>query len=349
MKPIAVISTDWHIEEGNTEQVLDLIDQEIKLAQSLKINRLICLGDVLESRKAQKEVVLNCFFKILDKVLENGMKIWIIPGNHDKTDYNSLSSFLDPFSTHPALILCREPFLDKETNLLYMPFISEDLWIDTLNKFIEEDPYTKGNRDKISLCSHIAVNGSINNDRSKVESKVNAGFLRPFKNVFLGHYHDAQQPLPNVYHLPAIKQKNFGEDAEKGFTILYEDHSTKFVKSKFKEFITVSVDASEMDNGYLEKLSKENTSEVNLRVEISGTNEEIKSFDLNKLKSKGIKIKTKSSEIESAILSAEEGQTVDFEDNSEILKAFDEFCSIKGINKEEGLYYLDKLLNYAES
>lgn len=343
MKPIAVISTDWHIEDKNIEQVLDLIDQEIALAQCLGVSNLICLGDVFESRKAQSETVLGCFSKILDKIERAGMVIHVIPGNHDKTDYNSQSSFLNPYDYHPALKLYKSPCFVEELQLLFMPFISEDIWIDSLKSYLEQH-FKKDQLQSISLCSHVAVNGSINNDKTQVESKINAGLLKPFKNVFLGHYHNAQQPLPNVFHLPALKQKNFGEDAEKGFTILYEDHSTKFVKSKFKEFVTISLDASEADSKILKKISDENTSDVNLRIELSGSNEQIKSLDLNKLRSKGVKIKTKSAEIEQEIVSAEKGEMIDFEDNSEILKAFEEFCAIKNLNKEEGLYYLNKLL-----
>lgn len=343
MKPIAVISTDWHIEEKNIEQVLDLIDQKIALAQSLKVKDLVCLGDVFESRKAQSEIVLSCFSEILDRIGNAEMTIHVIPGNHDKTDYNSESSFLTPYDYHPALKLYKKPYFVERLQLLFMPFISEDIWIDSLKSYLEQN-FKKGQLQSISLCSHVAVNGSINNDKTQVESRINAGLLKPFKNVFLGHYHNAQQPLPNVFHLPSLKQKNFGEDAEKGFTVLYEDHSTKFVKSRFKEFVTISLDASETDSEILKRISDENTSDVNLRVELSGSNEQIKSLDLNKLKSQGIKIKTKSVEIEQAIVSAEQKQTISFEDNSEILKAFEEFCELKCINKEEGLYYLNKLL-----
>lgn len=340
MKPITVISTDWHIEEGNIEQVLDLIDQKIKLAQSLNVKKLICLGDVFDSRKAQKQVVLNCFSEILDKIGQARMELHVIPGNHDKTDYTSKISFLSPFLYHPSLYLYSEAFLNKDLGFLFIPFFSEEIWIEKLKKVSKEKDLKN-----ITLFSHIAVNGSVNNDGSKVESKINSSLLSPFKKVFLGHYHDAQQPFVNTYHLPSIKQKNFGENPEKGFTVLYDDGSTNFVKSKFKEFVTISIDSSNLDSETLNRIQEEDFSGVNVRVELSGTNEEIRSLNLNKLKSKGIKIKTKFSEIEEGILNAKNGKTLDFEQDSEILKAFEEFCNLKSLNKEEGIYFLKKLLN----
>lgn len=341
MKPVAVISTDWHIEEQTIGQVLDLIDQKIKLAQSLKIKTLICLGDVFESRKAQKESVLNCFTSILDKIHSAKMELWVIPGNHDKTDYSSYSSFLDPFTHHPALCLFKEPKV--VSNFIFLPFISEDIWIKDLEEikaFIDPEPL-----DTFSLFSHVAVNGSINNDSSRVENKITAGLLKDFKKVFLGHYHNAQQPLPNVFHLPSIKQKNFGENTEKGFTILYDDHSTEFVKSKFKEYVTLTVDANVLDAESLSKLTEESSENVNLRVEVSGTTEQIKSLNLSKLQSSGIKVKTKSSDIEQSILLAKDG-SVDFENDAEIFKAFEEFCEMKGIEgRNIGIDYLKKVLD----
>ena len=341
MKPVAVISTDWHIEEQTIGQVLDLIDQKIKLAQGLKIKTLICLGDVFESRKAQKESVLNCFTSILDKIHSAKMKLWVIPGNHDKTDYSSYSSFLDPFTHHPALSLFKEPQI--VSNFIFLPFISEDIWIKDLEEikaFIDPEPL-----NTFSLFSHVAVNGSINNDSSIVESRINAGLLKDFKKVFLGHYHNAQQPLPNVFHLPAIKQKNFGENTEKGFIILYDDHSTEFVKSKFKEYVTIAVDANALDAESLSRLTEETPEDVNLRVEVSGTTEQIKSLNLSKLQSSGIKVKTKPSDIEESILLAKDG-SVDFEDDNEIFKAFGEFCELKDIkDTETGVSYLKQVLN----
>ena len=68
--------------------------------------------------------------------------------------------------------------------------------------------------------------------------------IKTFENhfkVFSGHYHD-QQKIGNFYHIPSIQQNNYGEDSDKGFTVLFGDGSHELVKSDFKEYIKVQVD-----------------------------------------------------------------------------------------------------------
>ena len=94
MKPVAVISTDWHIDMKNVELSKNLAAQQILLAKEVGVGLLICLGDVFDSKKAQPEIVLNCFKEILDMIQEAHLNLLCIAGNHDKTNPYSWSSYL---------------------------------------------------------------------------------------------------------------------------------------------------------------------------------------------------------------------------------------------------------------
>ena len=107
--PIAVISTDRHLKEENALDLLDLSEQEIALAQKLKVKTVIWLGDIFDSRLSQRQELLNCLTLMIQMYHEAGLQIICIPGNHDKTDYEDDDSFLTAYKYHPGFDLIETP------------------------------------------------------------------------------------------------------------------------------------------------------------------------------------------------------------------------------------------------
>ena len=342
MIPIAVISTDWHIRPDNVELSLDLAAQQIRLAKEMEVQSLICLGDVFDSRKAQPEIVLNTFSRILDMAEEAGMTLMCIPGNHDKTDPYSETSYLTPFIGRKSFKIAEQwsfLFLTDAIVIGILPYFREDVWLEMLSSLKDCMNVYSG---KKYLFSHQAVTGSVNNDGSKVQNRIMRKDLEGFEKVFLGHYHNYQQPLPNVYHLAAWKQSSFGENEDKGFYILNADENgdvdIEFRQSEFPKFITYEMDASELDM----KTAKEITSQFKgssdrVRISIKGDVAEIKSASAKVLEESGIKVKK---EVE--LKKSEISQVKDYRKKEAMIEAFREFCDEKGYDFDEGIEYLEK-------
>lgn len=331
-KPIAINSNDWHIDESNLGEIPGLISQKIKLAKQIGVRILICTGDIFQSRKAQKESVLNCFKAILDDIHANDMILYAIPGNHDKTDYSSYSSFLDPFSTHPALklITTATQVTFSGIECCFIPFFEEQVWLEEFKKV--KQSYS-------ILFTHIAVNGSVNNNHTKVESTITPGL---FKNVevFLGHYHNYQDVTSNIHHLPSLKQNNFGENDFKGFTVIYDDCSFEIVKSEFKKYITYNLNVRDINFKQLMQQYSEQTFDNYIKVKLTGPKSEIKSIDLDGYKLAGIKIDTIFDELISKDI-----VHIDLSNKETILEHFQLFCQERDINYEEGLKYLKQSID----
>ena len=331
-KPIAINSNDWHIDESNLGEIPGLISQKIKLAKEKGVKTLICTGDIFQSRKAQKESVLNCFKSILDDIYTNNMILYAIPGNHDKTDYKSFSSFLDPFDTHPALKLMTTTTKVTISNVecYFIPFFEEQIWLQEFKKIpVKYD----------ILFSHIAVNGSVNNNHTKVESSITPGLFKDVE-VFLGHYHNYQDVAVNIHHLPSLKQNNFGENDLKGFTVIYDDCSFEIVKSDFKKYVTYNVNVRDINFKKLMQQYSEETFNSYIKVKLTGPKSEIKSIDLDSYKFAGIKIDTIFDELVSKDI-----VHIDLSNKETILEHFQLFCQERDINYEEGLQYLKKTIN----
>lgn len=346
--PLAIFSTDWHLKKENISQITDLVTQQCELAKKLEVTHLVCLGDVLDSRISQREEILTSFSKILDIIKSYDLLLVLIPGNHDKTIYSSHESFLTPYKTHPALFLIDKmgsvPFKDGSIQLRFLPFFSEEKWLESYKELYEYIGEGDILDDKNILCTHIAVTGSQNNDGEFVSSSISPKLFKGFFKVFSGHYHDQQKIGSNFYHLPSIQQNNFGENSEKGFTVLYSDGSHKLVKSDFREFIKVRVDLDSISLDDLNGLKKKyQRNKDNIRFEFTGSESLLKSLNQEDFTSLGIDVKTKSKEIQDSIEYSESNEVIEHTKES-IKREFKIFCEKESLDFNAGVKYLNKKL-----
>jgi exonuclease SbcD len=344
-KPIDIISNDWHIRAENISKKLPVIEQMFDLALSLGLSSVSVAGDVMVSRKAQTREDLVAFLKVLDLAAKKGIELVVIAGNHDKTSYTDHESYLSIYKHHPALKLFeRGSEVDYgEVVLHYLPFYADDMWIDivkTISGNLNGSVYN-------ILISHQAIQGSVNNDGSKVSEGISASLLSPFDKVLLGHYHNASQPAKNVFHMPSIMQDSFGEDTEKGFTILYSDGSHELHQSEFSIYRTEVLNLdSEDTKTVLAKAKKDSRTGDNVRYKLVGSEAVVKAFKKSKITDLGIKVETKISEIEDDLdvfdISAESFKVFDA---SGIENEFDAFLNREKPNlKEYGRQVIKKAL-----
>lgn len=340
--PIAIVSTDKHLREDNALELLDLAEQEIALAKQYEVETVIWLGDIFDSRLSQRQEILTCLTDMITLYHEAGLQIICIPGNHDKTDYEADESFLTPYKYHPGFELIETPqeVIIDTVECHFIPFYSQDVW---LNKFKELGyPRTK----RSILFSHTAVQGSINNDGKKVNNKIQLSLFNRYGKVFLGHYHDAQQPGSNVFHLPSTRQNNFGEDENKGFTILYDDITFDFIKAQFVPFKEIKVNLSTAIKEELMSLAKTDTNDANIRVTLVGDQQAVKAINKKWFTDNGISVKAKYTDVE--VSESDETETVQELTGSDMLQKFETFCEEKGYNYQEGLKLLKEIMKWQE-
>ena len=337
-KPIAIISTDWHLNENNAVELFDIVEQEIALAKEKGVNDVIWLGDVFDSRISQRQELLVTLSEWLQMYSDAGLRLHIIPGNHDKTDYTDDSSFLSPYKYHPNVHLMETPQMCVIGGLrcTFVPYYAQDVW---LKKFEEAQAGDL-------LFSHQAVQGSINNDGSIVNNSIPTKLFKGFTKVFLGHYHNAQQPAKNVFHLQSVRQNNYGENEEKGFTVLYSDTSFEFVKSVFTPFREIKIDVASATPDVLAKVVKMGAKGVNLRVLLVGDVQTVKSIDRKKFTEAGIAVKTKYTDVE--VEELDEAVAAQNLTDTDILAKFKKFCEDKNYDYETGYKLLKEIMQWQQ-
>lgn len=340
--PIFAIVTDIHLDQFNLEQRKGLFAQVKNLMLDLGLTKLMILGDIFESRKAIPENVLNCFGDILTELSESGVEVFAIPGNHDKLVYTKRESYLTPFEHYPGFKLFQDNDLLVINDIIVFmsPYYEQKVWLDNFNSYFNSNFNFKYER-KIFL-SHLAVTGSKNNNGELVENGISKDIFQIFDKTFLGHYHNTHEVSSNIIHIPSICQKNFGEDDNKGVTIIYDDLSYKIVNLIFKKFVNVDIDLSITTKSQIDKIihnALNSDGSPYVKAKFIGTESEIKSINKDELNRLGVKVQTKIKEIEESVEYSQSNEIKEY-DIVSLTEAFQEFCEQENLNFEDGVKYL---------
>lgn len=338
-KPIAIIFNDAHLKAGNEENVISSVKHMIEVANEMKIKKFIFAGDLFDSRSFQRQSILLTLDKILNLFLLNDIESYFIPGNHDKTTYASYDSFLDTFRHYPNFNLYTSlSVIDIEgVSVTMLPFFSDDMLI----------PMLKEAKPSDVLISHFEMAGSTNLGRASEKTTINKELLSKWKKTYLGHYHNHHEITKDIVHLPSLRQANFGEDNNKGFSVLYDDLSYDVIRGNFSEFLKINIDLNSITTTELKQLIKtyQNSSDV-VRFEFTGKESKLKALDRSMFQDTGIDIKLKYD----AKYDYDEDDLVyptitEMYQESDVKDTFKQFCEDKGYDLKIGQALLDEFFN----
>jgi DNA repair protein SbcD/Mre11 len=343
VKPIGILSSDWHIDKSNHSEVREIIYQKIELVKEMGLSKMYVLGDIFESRVAQPLTNLQFFKSILDKCEESGIAIIAIPGNHDKINYESKLSYLDIFSQHPALTVVDEYkcIVEDNINIHLIPYFKEDTVYSNYLKNI-----VLSTNQKNILLTHIGLDGVSNNDGVYIKGHIKKEVFSKLDSVFIGHYHNRSQYGDNIHYIGSIKPNNFGEDNDKGFTILFSDCSFEYIQAGFKEYKTIEIDIDTLTKKEVDLLTdKYKDKESKVRVVLKGSETKLKAVDVSKFIESGITVKRVNKDLERGVVQSIKGEFITF-NKEEIVKEFNQYCEDRKIqSKDYGYGKLLQILN----
>lgn len=342
---IAVI-TDTHLTNDTIEVNKSIFRQSIEECQKRGITRLYHNGDFLTSRKSMSMSEQNALDEIIGMFEASGVELVAITGNHDiKSDESNVKkSWLRPYRYHPyfKLVETSQAFDEVMFNVTAIPFMAPELMMEVLEHTSEHLDKTRKN----VLLIHQEVYGSVNNDGKPINNGIPINAFDAFDLVLCGHFHNRQQITSNIWYMGSAYAGNFGEDNEKGLTIINDDLSLEFVPLSFKKYITVPVDMDGTTKKKLDLTIKEwANNENNVRFVFSGSESLVKAIDFDILKSVGIQYTMKAKKVSVDENGVEEKveETIVYDRNN-IPTEFDAFCNEKEIPAESKTKYGDKYL-----
>jgi DNA repair exonuclease SbcCD nuclease subunit len=336
-KPLFAIFNDMHLGIGNEEAVILSIKHMISKLLELGIDTAVFAGDFFHSRANQTESVLQAAIEIFRLLNEAGIYMYYFPGNHDKTSYYTHRSFLDSYTYYPNTAFNdRLKVVDiKGVSVTLLPFFADELLVPIIEEAEGSD----------LLISHFDMQGSTHLGKVCEKSSITKRTLKKWKKVYLGHYHNTHEISKDIVHLPSLRQSSFGEDSNKGFTIINEDLSYTIIPGVFKKFTKFVLNIDELTvEDIKELITIHSDSEDTVRFEFIGEETKLRSLDKEQFQGTGIDVKIKyqkkyqEKDVEKPVLIKK------FEKN-QIEDLFKEFCEEKDYSYTEGVVMLNEFLN----
>ena len=336
-EPIGIIFNDIHLKPGNEREVIESVDHMVKYAVENKIENLIFAGDMFESRSFQRLSVLLALERCLNMISEAGLTLYIFPGNHDKTDYKSFDSFLEVYKHYPNVHFNSKvvDIVLKGVQITLLPFFDDEMLVPMINEHPGGD----------ILVSHFEMQGSANLGNVSEKVTITKKLLsEKWNKVYLGHYHNTHEITKDIVHLPSLRQNNFGEDTNKGFSVIYDDGGYEIVPGVFQKYQKVQVDINKVNTEGLKKLIRQHDSTDSIvRFELFGSKADLDALDKGIFEGSGIDVKKKYEQLEITTLK-EKPELIKKFDKKQVLDQFKEFCLEKGYGDDFGLKYLKKFL-----
>lgn len=341
--PIVLLVNDIHISKDNIPEFQKNWDEAIDICQRRGIQEIIIGGDLWQSRSAQPLDVLMAVRQAIIKASNQDIYITIAEGNHCKVDQESILGYSHIFSEYPKVSVIDDYIiigLGDKVDLFVMSYFPEDgSFTKRLQQLLAAD--FKEDRKNI-LYIHEGINGGL---ATPSEKELPASIFQPFDAVLVGHYHNRKKiPNTNIEYIGSSRQHNFGEDEEKGYTILFEDGSYEFVKNQVNtRYKVVSLDAQALQDKNIADIKTDSDVPYKLKACVHCSSAESKTIDKQKLIELGftkVEIATETTETTEIANHALEHKF----DKNGIKEEYTTFCADKGIpNVEMGLQYLDKI------
>lgn len=344
--PCLLLVNDLHIGKENIPEFTANWNEALCICERMGISEIAVGGDVFLSRAAQTLDILLTVHDVLLSAAERGIRVTLANGNHDKNNPESERGYCHIFDQHRNVVVVNDymtlPVGDSESALLHLiPYFPED------GSFTEKLELVKSkgvDRTKLNfLYLHEGINGALSQPSEK---EVPAKLFEGFDKVFVAHYHNrCCIPQTNIEYIGSSRQHNFGEDAMKGYTVLYHDGSHEFIQNKVNlRYKVIDVDAGNVDIHLTDLLDEMKADgRCRTKVRIHATAAQATTIQKEKLLNAGAsKVEIVTEEAEATEVSAS-GLFEKF-DGRKIRETYEEFCREKEIaDVSLGLSYLSKM------
>lgn len=344
--PCLLLVNDLHVGKENIPEFVANWNEALSICEKMGIQEIAVGGDLFLSRAAQTLDILLAVHDVLMSAAEKGIRVTLVNGNHDKVSLEATRGYCHIFGRHQNVQVVDHyaslPLGAGEYAVLHLiPYFPEDGSF--CEKLAEVERHALDGDKQNFLYIHEGINGALAQPNDK---ELPATLFLGFDKVFVGHYHNrCVIPKTNIEYIGSSRQHNFGEDEEKGYTVLYNDGSHEFIKNEVNiRYKVIDIEAERVDihlTDLLDELKATGRYRTKVRVHVATAN--ASGIDKGKLLDAGaskVEIVTEDTEVMEVSAS---GLFEKF-DTHKIRTTYELFCQEKRIeNVELGLSYLSKI------
>ena len=344
--PCLLLLNDIHISKDNIPAFKANWQEAIDICRKMDVKEIAIGGDLFFSRAAQTLDVLLAVHDALLTAAEHGIHVTIAEGNHDKVNQENERGYCHVFDQHSNVLVCDEyvslPLGDDCRFVLHMMgyFPEDGSFCTRLDRLKEEalDPKRLN-----FLYIHEGINGALAQPNDK---ELPAKIFEEFDKVFVGHYHNRTIiDKTRIEYIGSSRQHNFGEDEEKGYTVIYTDGSHEFIKNQANtRYRVIDVAAERAGIHLMDELREiDADGRYKVKVRVHAPQAAMKSVDKAALLDAGA-TKVELIADDEEMLEVAASSLFEKFDSHRIRETYEEFCREKQIDDVAiGLEYLSKI------
>lgn len=341
--PCALLINDIHVSKDNIPEFQKNWDEALDICKKRDIPEIIVGGDLWQSRSSQTLDTLLAVRQAIIKATHQGVELTLAEGNHDLVDQEALLGYSHLFSEYPNVSAVDDyTAIEYGDNLvLYvMSYFPENgSFMDRLSDLLLNDFDKKKHN---ILYIHEGINGALS---VPSDHELPTDIFADFDTVLVGHYHNrCHIKGTNIDYIGSSRQHNFGEDEEKGYTLLYDDGSYEFIKNEVNiRYKVIDLALQDINNDFIEELNDIKTDgRYKVKARVNCSSSDAQNIDKQKLLEAGAsKVEIVTAQVEAKAIAAQ-GLDKKF-DKAGIKTEYESFCSEKVIDSKMGLQYLDKI------
>lgn len=344
-EPLALLLNDIHVHKDNISDFKINWDEMLDVCKKQGISDVVLGGDLWTARSSQTLSTLLSVKSAIEKAIQNDLFLVIAPGNHCKVnleDFESYSHLFKNVYKNVQVVDDYEILYWEDCNFVllvvaYFPETGTLLKVldDAVNECFEKYPEVVKSKQDIVLYCHAGIHGALGN--MDIPGEAPQEPFMGFKKVLVAHYHNRCK-IKNtpIEYIGSSRPHTFGEDDDKGYTILYSDGSTEFIQNQVNvRYKTFVLNADRLDDFELKKDPR-----YKYKVQVNCTEKQTKLFDKQKWIEKGfdkVEVIAQSAEETSADASA----ITEKYDKLGIKKEYQNYCDEKSIDSRLGIKYLE--------
>ena len=344
--PCLLLLNDIHISKDNIPAFKANWQEAIDICRKMDVKEIAIGGDLFFSRAAQTLDVLLAVHDALLTAAEHGIHVTIAEGNHDKVNQENERGYCHVFDQHSNVLVCDEyvslPLGDDCRFVLHMMgyFPEDGSFCTRLDRLKEKalDPKRLN-----FLYIHEGINGALAQPNDK---ELPAKIFEEFDKVFVGHYHNRTIiDRTRIEYIGSSRQHNFGEDEEKGYTVIYTDGSHEFIKNQANtRYRVIDVAAERAGLHLMDELREiDADGRYKVKVRVHAPQAAMKSVDKAALLDAGA-TKVELIADDEEMLEVAASSLFEKFDSHRIRETYEEFCREKQIDDVAiGLEYLSKI------
>lgn len=344
--PCLLLLNDIHISKDNIPAFKANWQEAIDICRKMDVKEIAIGGDLFFSRAAQTLDVLLAVHDALLTAAEHGIHVTIAEGNHDKVNQENERGYCHVFDQHSNVLVCDEyvslPLGDDCRFVLHMMgyFPEDGSFCTRLDRLKEEalDPKRLN-----FLYIHEGINGALAQPNEK---ELPAKIFEEFDKVFVGHYHNRTIiDKTRIEYIGSSRQHNFGEDEEKGYTVIYTDGLHEFIKNQANtRYRVIDVSAERAGLHLIDELREiDADGRYKVKVRVHAPQAAMKSVDKVALLDAGA-TKVELIADDEEMLEVAASSLFEKFDSHRIRETYEEFCREKQIDDVAiGLEYLSKI------